>query len=134
MNTSTHRPARTRHSLPLLRAALLGISLSALPAPAPAETTGPGVYHSWIMRGQILSDDNGKGIICIGKRDKAKVGDVLTVIRQTPVTTGGPRASGFRPVEVGQVKVTSIVDDHYSEYEVVKGELQVNDTVELVRK
>lgn len=58
---------------------------------------------------------------------------MLTVIRQTPVNAG-PRASGFRLVEVGQVRVTSIVDDHYSEYEVVKGEPQVNDTVELVRK
>lgn len=134
MNTLAQSTMFSRRSLKVMLAGLLSTLMFALPVTASAEKSKSNIYHSWIMRGQVLSVENGKGIICIGKRDKAKVGDVLTVIRQTPVTTGGPRASGFRPVEVGQVKVTSIVDDHYSEYEVVKGELQVNDTVELVRK
>lgn len=134
MNTLVHRHTVPRMSRQLLLAATLGLSLATLPVTALAEAASPGIYHSWIMRGQILSADNAKGIICIGKRDNAKAGDVLTVVRQTPVTTGGPRASGFRPVEVGQVRLTRIVDDHYSEYEVVKGEPKVHDTVELLRQ
>ncbi|MES2919373.1 MAG: hypothetical protein V4729_12250 [Pseudomonadota bacterium] len=133
MNTLARSPMHSRRSLKVVLAALLSTFMFALPVTASAEKSKSNIYHSWIMRGQVLSADAGKGIICIGKRDKAKVGDVLTVIRQTPVNAG-PRASGFRPVEVGQVRVTSITDDHYSEYEVVKGEPQVNDTVELVRK
>lgn len=133
MNTLARSPMHSRRSLKVVLAALLSTFMFALPVTASAEKSKSSIYHSWIMRGQVLSAEAGKGIICIGKRDKAKVGDVLTVIRQTPVNAG-PRASGFRPVEVGQVRVTSITDDHYSEYEVVKGEPQVNDTVELVRK
>lgn len=124
----------SRNSLGVLPAALLAAMLVTLPVTASAEKSAPGIYHSWIMRGQVLSAEAGKGILCIGKRDNARVGDVLAVVRQTPVTTGGPRASGFRPVEVGQVRLTRIVDDHYSEYEVVSGDPQVHDTVELERK
>lgn len=134
MNTFVYRHTTLRSSPRLMWAVMLGLSLSALPAPTLAETSRPGLYHSWIMRGQVLSADSGKGIICIGKRDNAKAGDVLTVVRQTPVTSGGPRASGFRPVQVGQVRLTRIVDEHYSEFEVVKGEPQVHDTVELVKQ
>lgn len=134
MNTLVHTNMFSGRSLNVMLAALLSTFMFVLPVTASAEKSGSSVYHSWIMRGQVLSAEDGKGIICIGKRDKAKAGDILTVIRQTPVTTGGPRATGFRPVEVGQVKVTRIVDDHYSEYEVIKGEPMVNDTVELTRK
>lgn len=134
MNTFVHRTMLPRCSRQLVLAVLLGAPLATLPAAALAESAHPGIYHSWIMRGQVLSADNGRGVICIGKRDKASAGDVLTVIRQTPVTTGGPRATGFRPVEVGQVRLTRIVDDHYSEYEVVRGEPRVHDTVELLRQ
>lgn len=131
MKTLAHSNRYSRRSLMVMLAALLSSFLFLLPVTASAEKSN--LYHSWIMRGQVLSAENGKGIICIGKRDKAKVGDVLTVVRQTPVTPG-PRSSGFRPVEVGQVRLTGIVDEHYSEYEVVKGEPQVHDTVELERK
>ena len=134
MNTLVQCHLVPRRSRQLVLAALLGLSVSTLPAPALADTTSPGIYHTWIMRDQVLSADNGQGILCIGKRDNARAGQGLTVIRQTQVTTGGPRASGFRPVEVGQVRLVRIVDDHYSEYEVVKGEPQVHDTVELLRQ
>lgn len=136
MNALVRRNMPCAHFLKLLVAALLSTVLLALPQAASAANEKPtsNLYHSWIMRGQVLSADSGKGIICIGKRDNAQPGQVLTVIRQTPVTTGGPRASGFRPVEVGQVRLTRIVDDHYSEYEVVSGEARLNDTVELTRK
>lgn len=123
-----------RPSRGVMLAALLGALGLAWPDTASAGQSAPGIYHGWIMRGQVLSVEDGKGIVCIGKRDQARVGDVLTVVRQTPVTTGGPRASGFRPVEVGQVRLAVIVDDHYSEYEVVKGRPQVHDTVELERR
>lgn len=132
MNTLAHSKFSSPRALKIVLAALLSTFMFALPVTAFAEKSKSGIYHSWIMRGQVLSAEAGKGIICIGKRDKAKVGDVLNVVRQTPVVGG--RASGFRPVDVGQVRLTSIVDDHYSEYEVVKGEPQVNDTVELERK
>lgn len=133
MNTLHLNNTSRRHTLKLLAAAALGGLMLTAPVAASAEQSTPGIKHSWFMRGQVLSAENGKGVICIGKRDNAKVGQILNVVRQTPVASG-PRSSGFRPVDVGLVKITSIIDDHYSEYEVVKGEPQVNDTVELERK
>lgn len=132
MNTQNHTFISSPRSLKVMLAALLGGLVLSMSLPAVAAT--PNVYHNWIMRGQVLSLEGKTGLVCIGKRDQATVGQVLNVIRQTPVTSGGPRATGFRPVDVGQVRITKIVDDHYSEVEVVKGELQVNDTVELERK
>ncbi len=132
MKTQTLRTSLSRRSFAFALAALLG-GLT-ITAPLPAFADGPGIYHKWIMRGQILSLDGNTGLICVGKRDNAEVGQVLEVIRQVPVTTGGPRRSGFQPVNVGQVRIVKITNDHYSEIEVVKGDLKVNDTVELERK
>lgn len=132
MNVRQQDQAPTRFpSRWLLAAALSG---AALVSPLPSMAAEHGLYHGWIMRGQVLSLDGNKGLICIGKRDNAEIGQVLNVVRQTPVTTGGPRASGFRPEASGKVRISRIVDDHYSEVEVVSGAPAVHDTVELERK
>lgn len=133
MNTRTHSNMFSHRPLKVMLAAALSAFVFTLPVTASAEKTNPGIYHKWIMRGQVLSLDDNKGLICIGKRDNAKEGQVLNAIRQTP-TYSGTRPTGFRPENVGQVKITKIVNDHYSEFEVVKGEPKINDTVELERK
>ena len=128
MNTIALSQKTSRRSVALLLAALI------LSAPAVSLAGPKAVYHSWIMRGQILSVEEGKTVICIGKRDRAKVGQVLEVIRQSAAVSGSPRAPAFTPVNVGQVRITKIFDEHYSEAEVVSGDLKANDTVELERK
>lgn len=133
MNTLARGPMFSHRFLKVMLAALVSAFVFALPVTASAEKSKPGIYHKWIMRGQVLSLDGNKGLICIGKRDNAKEGQILDAIRQTP-TYSGSRPTGFRPENVGQVKITKIVDDHYSEFEVVKGEPKINDTVELERK
>lgn len=133
MSTSHQNNASPRRALNIVLAAALSGLMFTVPVTASAEQSKPGIRHSWFMRGQVLSVEGNKGVVCIGKRDNAQVGQILNVVRQTPVT-GGSRATGFRPVDVGLVKITGIVDDHYSEVEVIKGEPKVNDTVELERQ
>lgn len=118
---------------PLLVA--LALCVMAFSSPTFAEESAPGFYHSVFMRGQILSLDGKAGLICIGKHDNAEVGQILDVIRHTrnKSAAGKNRLKGFKRVLVGQVKVTSIVDDHYSEIEVISGDIKESDTVELKR-
>ena len=48
------------------------------------------------------------------------IGDVITVYRSTD--------RGRQQMEVGQLKVLSILDSHYFEAEITKGEVKVGDT------
>lgn len=91
-----------------------------------------GVRHGWIMRGQVLSLDNGVATVCIGTRDGAKVGQVLEVQHITPKPSGNSHASiTFTRTNAGQVKITELFDEHYARAQVLAGNPAVNDVVEL---
>ena len=114
----------------LTTAMLLGMSVVSLSACVPS--TSSAAYHRAIMRGQIVSLKGSSGVICIGKHDNAQVGQVLEVVRHQPRYVLGKRgARGFKRVTIGQVKVVRIIDEHYSEVEVVSGEIRETDAVEL---
>jgi len=97
-------------------------------------TTSP-VYHRYVMQGQVLTVDGNILTICVGDRDGAKVGQLLDVVRHVQ-RPSSPKSSThiFGRDEVGVVRITSILDDHYSTAEVLEGNPQVNDAVELERK
>lgn len=92
-----------------------------------------GVRHGWIMRGQVLSLDNGVATVCIGMRDGAKVGQVLDVQHITVRQTSNPHSVGptYTRADVGKVKITELFDEHYARAQVVAGNPSVNDVVEL---
>ena len=117
----------------LTTATLLGVSVLSLSACAPATTSG--VYHGVIMRGQIVSLDGKSGVICIGKHDNAETGQMLDVIRHKQARAVGRSSLGtFERIIVGEVRITNVVDDHYSEIEVVSGDVRATDTIELKPK
>jgi hypothetical protein len=128
MNTITLGQKVSRRSVAVALAAIM------LAAPAVSLAGPKAMYHGWIMRGQVMSVEEGKTVLCIGKRDNAKVGQELDVIRQTLVPGAKRTEANYRRENVGKVKITKIFDEHYSEAEVVSGDLKVNDTVELERK
>lgn len=91
--------------------------------------------HDVLMRGQILENEAGTLVVCVGTKDGAEVGQVLNVIRHIRGAhqhkSSTPR---FRREAVGSVRITKVFDEHYAIAEVVEGEAQVNDTVELSRR
>jgi len=90
------------------------------------------VRHEWIMRGQVLSLDNGVATVCVGTRDGAKVGQVLDVEHITIQPTSNPHVGPrFVRADAGKVKITELFDEHYARAEVVAGNPAVNDVVEL---
>lgn len=90
--------------------------------------------HEVLMRGQVLEQDNGSLVVCVGEADGAQVGQVLEVVRHKRLTrsnkAAGPR---YRREAVGQVRITGLFDTHYAHAAVITGKPKVNDTVELVR-
>ena len=127
MNTPTSSRSFSRRSgVLVLAAALLAVPTLSIAGPQT-------LYHSWVMRGQVLSQESGKVVLCIGKRDNAEVGQELEVIRQSVVPGAKRTEPNIRRATVGKVRINRIFDEHYSEAEVIQGEPKVNDTVELER-
>lgn len=132
MPMTTHRPT-VRPLKVLVTSVFLGLSAVSLSACTPWASSD--AYHSAVMRGQIVSLEGNSGVICIGKHDNAQVGQVLDVIRHRPKHVGGRHgARRFERVTTGKVKVVRIMDEHYSEIELVSGEIRETDTVELKKE
>lgn len=109
--------------------ALAGISmLGASPVLA------QGIGHTFFMRGSIVGADAQGTIVCVGRKDGAKVGQTLEVYRNVPVP--GPNKVGaapFRRQLIGHVQVNHIYDDHYAHVTVQDGQPKKHDIVELRR-
>jgi hypothetical protein len=92
-----------------------------------------GVRHGWIMRGQVLAIDNGVATVCVGTRDGAKPGQVLTVERITMKPPVSPKNGSptFVRSDAGRVRITELFDEHYARAQIVSGNPAVNDVVEL---
>ena len=89
------------------------------------------LYHKAVMRGQIVAIDEDQVTICIGRQQGAKPGDELSVkrsvFRQGVVEDG---ESDFELVEVGRIKVSRVIDDHYARAKVINGSIKLNDVGE----
>ena len=126
----THVPARvSRKRFALSTAMVLVLSLAFATAADAAE-----FIHKYLMRGQVLDVQDNTLVVCIGKEDGAQVGQVLNVVRHKR----GPHkhkssTPNFVRTDIGKVRITSIIDDHYAEATVVDGNVKINDSVELLR-
>ena len=88
--------------------------------------------HKYIMRGQILEMNGNTAYLCIGSADGAKVGQVLNVFKFTKTSAFTPKTTiMYRRDEVGEIKITKIVDVHMAYAKVISGEASQNDVVEL---
>ena len=97
----------------------------------PTLALAQGIVHKYLMRGQVVEAQDNALVVCVGTADGAVVGQELDVIRHVPRTTPSGKAPHvFRRENVGKVKITALVDDHYAEATVINGNIRVNDTVE----
>jgi hypothetical protein len=89
--------------------------------------------HEYVMRGQILDASGDEVYLCVGKSDGAEVGQELDVQHITVVQRGSPKASQaeFKRSSTGRVRIVALVDAHYAKAQVLSGDPQVNDVVEL---
>ncbi len=94
-----------------------------------------GMGHSFFMRGQVVGMDDGKPVVCVGKADGAKVGQVLDTYRVT-YTPGSSKStiSPFRREKVGQVTINHLFDEHFAHATVTSGVAALHDIVETKSK
>ena len=89
-------------------------------------------YHGQIMRGQVVQSTASDVVVCVGKRDGAEPGQLLSVYRvvftEGVVEEGG---SNWRRAPVGTVKIENTIDDHFAKARVIEGDIVKNDIVEL---
>jgi hypothetical protein len=90
-------------------------------------------HHKYMMRGAVLDVTGDMAYLCIGTADGAKAGQQLSVHRfeQMTIVGQGRPSGGFHKLDVGEVKITEVVDVHYARAKVLKGNVKVNDIVEL---
>ena len=93
-------------------------------------TMGQKVYHGFLMKGSIIETSDSEVYLCIGSKDGASVGQELDVYK---ILQTRPKATLFRRVQTGKVKITEIVDEHFAKATVISGKAEKNDIVELVR-
>jgi hypothetical protein len=93
------------------------------------------LYHSYMMRGSIVDVVNEREVVlCIGSNDGAKPGQVLRVFRTTYIEDGAGEIYAYGRVDVGNVRIQSVIDEHYARAEILKGELARHDHVELLEE
>ena len=88
-------------------------------------------YHKNVMRGQVVGIDNDEVVVCIGTNDGAKVGQELQVTR----FYRGPFDDGHDEYifeNVGVVKITSVVNEHFARAKVLSGAVKKHDAIKLI--
>lgn len=112
---------KTFFAAPLMAAALF----------AAQPTLAQGMGHTFFMRGQVVGLTDGKPVVCIGKADGAKVGQVLDTYRVTYTPWSSKSTiSPFRREKVGQVTINHLFDDHFAHVTVSSGVAALHDIVE----
>ncbi len=91
--------------------------------------TGSGVYHGYMMKGSVVSATGNEGVICIGSKDGATVGQTLKAYKVTAKTSD--KTSKYIKSETGSVKITEIVDEHFAKVTAVTGKLETGNIVEV---
>ena len=91
------------------------------------------LFHQYMMSGNIVDVlDDDLVVVCIGTADGAKEGQTLLVHRTISLEDGAGDFYTYGRVEVGKVRVQSIIDEHYARAKVLTGELEKYDHVQLM--
>jgi len=111
------------------------LSLAGLAMLSNSPVIAANIRHAFFMRGSIVAEDATGTVVCVGKEDGAKVGQVLTVYRVNIL--GGPQKGpgpAYRRDLIGHVRLDHLVEGHFAHVSVVDGKPAVNDIVELRKK
>jgi len=96
-----------------------------------AACAGSSFYHENFMRGQVVGVDNNEVVICIGSKDGAEKGQFLNIYRVEYEVGSQEGDDGFRRHYVGEIKVDSVIDEHFARAINIKGNVRKHDIVEI---
>ncbi|WP_299975584.1 hypothetical protein [uncultured Pseudoteredinibacter sp.] len=89
------------------------------------------LYHEYLARGQVVGVDSNEVVVCIGSSDGAKVGQGLQVYRYIWEGAEEEGNDDYRKEFVGNVEITTIVNEHFARAKVSAGDVRKHDMVEL---
>lgn len=87
--------------------------------------------HEYLMSGQVVSTNNDSVVVCVGEANGAEVGQVLTAYRIVTNDDWEEGATSFKKLDIGQVKINKIINDHFANVIVLKGDIKKHDMVQL---
>ncbi len=91
-----------------------------------------GASHKYLMRGQVVEVSGSEAVVCVGSSDGARVSQQLTAYKMVAKNTGGPKTpTRWEKTKVGTVRIVQVVDEHFANAQVISGDVQVNNVVEL---
>jgi len=94
-------------------------------------SAGQHAYHGYLMKGTVVSASGGEVYLCVGTKDGAKPGQELKAYRIEQIASGGGKATGFRKIDSGMVKILEVVDEHFAKASVTSGKVETGYVVEL---
>jgi len=114
------------------RTAIVNVFLAILFIVSAGCATMHTVEHKYFMKGQILDVSGGEAYLCIGSAEGAKEGQEFLVYRhgKLPYNQKGGTPS-FKREEVGAVKISQVVEEHFAKAKILRGDIRVNDVAEL---
>jgi len=88
--------------------------------------------HEYLMSGQVVSTDSDSSLtVCVGEANGAEVGQVLTAYRIVSTSNTGEGDPAFKKVDIGTVKISKLVGDHFAKVTVLNGDIKKHDMVQL---
>lgn len=91
--------------------------------------------HEYLMRGQVVELTGSEAVVCVGSQDGAQAGQELNAYKLVSVNVGGsaripPR---WEKQKIGTVRILQVIDEHFARAQVISGQVEVNNIVELNR-
>ncbi len=90
--------------------------------------TGTGMYQGYMMKGSVIAATQNGGVISIGTKDGAAVGQVLKTYRAMSLNVG--KTTAYTRSEVGSIKITEVLDENFSRVSLVSGKIEPGYIVE----
>lgn len=86
--------------------------------------------HEYLMSGQVVSTNN-EVVVCVGEANGAEVGQILTAYRIVTNDDWEEGAAAFKKLDIGQVKIDKIINEHFAKVTILKGDIKKHDMVQL---
>jgi hypothetical protein len=91
-------------------------------------------YHEYVMSGKVVTVEDSKVVVCVGDEDGAEPGMVLDVFAIIYTGTILEGSDNYRQEMVGEIRIDSIIDEHFARGTIIKGSISPNDVAELRSK
>jgi hypothetical protein len=96
-----------------------------------AACSGTQFYHEYVMSGTVVAIEGERVVVCIGSEDGAKPGMILDVFAIEYTGTIMEGTDNYSQKVVGEIRIDSIIDEHFARGSIVKGHIEPNNVAEL---